>query len=192
MKKFKPLLVNLTILVLISLISAALVFVCQKMLTSVIAINDSAKIEQIKMHEKLSKSKDEENELRRKIVKYQEIDAKGFIGNEHRLDWIEQIKSIKQNRKLIEVQYELQPQQIIDTSLISGNVSSVEFMTSIMKLKLLLLHEGDLINFLADLSKMDAFIRVKQCNVERLNVPVKNAQLRADCIIEWITLRKKR
>jgi hypothetical protein len=71
-------------------------------------------------------------------------------------------------------------------------MSSIEFMTSTMKLRMLLLHEGDLINFLSDIGKIDAFIRVKQCSVERLNVIVKNAQLKADCDIEWITLRQKR
>jgi hypothetical protein len=47
------------------------------------------------MQAKLARASEEQQELRDKIARFQELKAKGYIGAEHRLDWIEAIARIK-------------------------------------------------------------------------------------------------
>jgi len=163
---------------------------------------------------KLSHARDEELELRQKFSRYGEIMGSGYIGNEHRLDWIEQIRKIKTARKLLDIQYEFAPQQALDDSgpgtISSGSagarsptapatsvnpgatVIGYDFMVSNMSLHMLLLHEEDLLNFLSDLHDgIRAYLRVNKCDVQRYSSPGSAAQLKADCSIDWITLREK-
>jgi len=92
------------------------------------------------------------------------------------------------------------PQKTVDAALLpEGAVGGgYEFMSSAMKLQMQLLHEGDLLGFLADLrANVRALIVVRQCNVERIARATSNergtqAQLKADCDIDWITLREKK
>ena len=68
-------------------------------------------------------------------------------------------------------------------------------MTSQMRLQLQLLHEGELLPFLADLrDAVQALVQVRACTIERLGSGSpnrgNNAQLTADCTLEWITLRE--
>lgn len=145
---------------------------------------------------RLSRARDEEQDLRSKIERFRTLSNRGLIGQERRLDWVEQIRRIKEARKLIDVQYELRPQQPLDPALVPAGDAPFEFMESQMHLQMQLLDEDDLLNFLADLrSTVTAFIRVKSCSVERVAAdnPAASgiAQLRADCTLDWITLREK-
>jgi hypothetical protein len=147
---------------------------------------------QKELRSKLSRASSEQDELRGFIAQYQKLEARGVIGDEHRLGWIEKLRNITQQRKLLDMTYELQPQQPTDPVVTNGPTGDVEFMTSIMKMRLMMLHEEDLTNFISDLSaSVDAIIRVHQCNVERIANPTSQAQLMANCTIEWITVRQK-
>jgi len=146
---------------------------------------------------KLSRAREEEQELREKINRFQALKAKGFIGPEKRLDWIETIARIKTARRIFKLDYELAPQRPVDASMLPGGASAggFELMASQMKLQMQLLHEGELLSFLAELRKsVEALIQVRSCSIERMP-PSKidrstNAQLRVDCTLEWITLRE--
>ena len=146
---------------------------------------------------KLSRAREEEQELREKIGRFQALKAQGFIGPEKRLDWIETVARIKTARRIFKLDYELAPQRPVDAALLPGGAAAggYEIMASQMKLQLHLLHEGELLGFLAELRKsVEAMIQVRSCVIERLP-PSKvdrstNAQLRADCTLEWITLRE--
>lgn len=134
---------------------------------------------------KLAQARDERQESMRMLTLYQDIAAHGFIGNERRLDWVEQIRKIRTQRKLLDVQYELAPQQSI------GGKAGIEIFASNMKLQMQLLHEEDLLNFIGDLrGAVPAYLRIRSCNIERLE-PAANtvAQLKAECSIDWITYR---
>jgi hypothetical protein len=146
---------------------------------------------------KLSRAREEEQELREKINRFQALKAQGFIGPEKRLDWIETIARIKTARRISKLDYELAPQRPVDASMLPGGASAggFELMASQMKLQLQLLHEGELLTFLAELRKsVEALIQVRSCSIDRMP-PSKvdrsnNAQLRVDCTLEWITLRE--
>jgi hypothetical protein len=190
---FKRLWPNLLLLIVCAIASAGTVMLTQHKKDSSLAIDTKAHLDQAETQARLARARDEAQELRDKIARYGQIETRGLIGEEHRLEWLERIQSIKSARKLIDVQYELQPQQPIDASLLSGSAGDLEFMSSSMQLHLLLLHEADLLDFIADLNaSVDAFVRVRQCNVKRIPGEARMAQLRADCTLEWITLRRKK
>lgn len=149
---------------------------------------------------KLSRAREEEQEIRAKIGRYQEIVERGYITPEQRLDWIERIDQVRAKRKLIDVQYELSPQKPVEPALLPEGATGggYEYLSSSMKLRMQLLHEDDLLGFLTDLrAKVRALLIVRSCDVERVVAPASGerttrAQLKADCDIEWVTLREKK
>lgn len=147
---------------------------------------------------KLSRAREEEQEIKQKIARFNDLTARGIIGDERRIDWVEQIRQIKQARKLFDIQYEIAPQQPADAVIAPGRSAGFDFLSSPMQLQMKLLHEDDLLVFLADLrSVAKAYIRVRKCDVSRLpkasgdrgSIP---PQLNADCSIEWITIHERK
>ncbi len=148
---------------------------------------------------RISRAREEEADLRDRIALFNQLRARGIIGQEERLDWVEQIARIKAKRRLLDLQYELSPQHAVDDTLLSAGPTAggYEFMASTMKLKMTLRHEDDLLGFLDDLrSAVHARLLVRECTIDR-SVPSQDpsglaGQLRAACTIEWITLREKK
>lgn len=141
---------------------------------------------------------EEEQDMRGRIRRFQELTEKGIIGQEERLDWVEHIARIKSARRLLDVQYEIQPQAPISAAALPGGAAAgaYEIMASTMKLHMQLLHEDDLLGFIADLRQaVHADLLVRECRMERNagggQAPVQ-AQLQADCTIDWVTLREKK
>jgi hypothetical protein len=149
------------------------------------------------MQAKLARASDEQQELRDKIDRFQQLKAKGYIGAERRLDWIEAIARIKTARRILKLEYELSPQRQVDSTLLPGGASAggFELMASQMRLQLELLHEAELLAFLAELrDTVQALVKVRSCTIERIatgnTIRSGNlAQLKADCVLEWITLK---
>ena len=138
---------------------------------------------------KLKQVRAEEAEIKQKSALYSNLRARGIIGEEQRLAWVELIKEIKESRKLLDMQYEFSPQQALELPALSG----FSFKSSPMKLQMKLLHEGDLLNFISDLRKhAKAYVRVRSCNVVRIQraaAPTGDAALLlADCQLDWITI----
>lgn len=146
---------------------------------------------------KLARAREEEQELRDKIGSFQALKAKGYIGPERRLDWIETIARIKTAQRIFKLEYDFTPQRPVDAGLLPGGSAAggFEIMSSQMRLQIELLHEGELLAFIAELSNaVQALVLVRSCNIERIP-PGKtdrgnNAQLKAECTLEWITLKE--
>ncbi|MCB1891211.1 MAG: hypothetical protein KIT42_13280 [Rhodocyclaceae bacterium] len=156
-----------------------------------------AQARQKESQDKLARARDEELEIKKKIARFNELSNRGIFGEELRLDWIELIRRIKEARKLIDVRYEIAPQQVLDAGILPGSSGSYVYLTSTMQLRMKLLHEEDLLNFLSDLrASAHAYIRVRRCDVERLPRASDSGgippQLGADCTIDWITVREKK
>lgn len=140
---------------------------------------------------KLKRVRSEENEIKDKSAIFSRLQARGVIGEEQRLEWVELLKDIREKRRLIDLQYEIAPQRPLDAAPGSG----FAFVASAMKIQLKLLHEEDLTRFLNDLRQQaKALVQIKSCNVSRLPRGSSEngtpAQLQADCQIDWITLRE--
>ena len=148
---------------------------------------------------KLARASEEQQELRDKIGRFQALKARGYIGPERRLDWIETIDRIKAARRIIKLGYEFAPQRPVDASVLPGGSSAGGFdiMSSQMRLHLQLLHEGELLAFLADLRKaVQAVVQVRSCAIDRIPADAanrsNNAQLQVECTLEWISLRESK
>ena len=149
---------------------------------------------------KLSRATDEEQEIREKIARYLDITRRGLIGREERLAWVEEIARIKANRKLFDIEYEILPQKPVDPVLLPDGAAAggYEFMASTMHLQMRLLHEEDLLGLVRDLgARSKALLHVRSCTVDRISATGGTerpdaAQLKADCIIEWITIRERK
>ena len=154
--------------------------------------------EQQQIRSRLASAQDEERELRSKIALFQDLEARGIIGQEERLNWVEQIARVKAARRLIEVQYEIAPQKNLTGAILPGGsiAGDYEFMASAMKLQMPLLHENDLLGLISDLRRsVHAHLLVRDCTIDRTAAGsdrTTSAQLRADCTIDWVTLREKR
>lgn len=176
----------------------AIVFASVQMRDAEIKNQAAAQSKRKDIQGRLSRAREEELEIKSKIARYNELSARGIFGEEMRLDWVEQIRGIKNARKLFDIQYEIAPQQAIDAAVLPGAGAEFEFLSSAMRMKMKLLHEEDLLAFLSDLSATaKAYLRVRRCDVERLpkaggdsrGVP---PQLGADCSIDWITIRARK
>jgi hypothetical protein len=191
---------SVAILVILALLGAAVVFGAMQLTKAAQAEARKVETERGDIRNKLARARDEEQEIRARIARYQELVERGYVTEEQRLEWIERIAQIKAARKLIDVQYELMPQKPVEAGLLpEGNSGGgYEFMSSTMKLQMQLLHEDDLLGFLTDLrTRVRALIVVRQCTVERIPRGGAaergvQAQLKADCDLDWITLREKR
>jgi len=151
----------------------------------------AATAERNEFESKLKQVRNEENEIKQKSALFSELQARGVIGEEQRLEWVELLKDIRDKRRLLDLQYEISPQRPLDANPGSG----FAFYASTMKLQLKLLHEEDLTRLLDDLrSQARALIQVRSCNVTRLPhggaEPGSLAQLQADCQIDWVTLHE--
>lgn len=145
---------------------------------------------------RLARASEEENELRTKIDRFKALEARGYIGPERRLDWAEAIARIKAARRIFKLDYEFAPQRPVDASILPGGASAggFEIMASQMHLQVQLLHENELLGFLAELrDAVQALVQVRSCTMERLPPDSADrgnkAQLKAECTLEWITLK---
>src|SRR4051812_43864630 len=129
---------------------------------------DAARAQRSAAQERVSKVSEEEREIRESLIFYRRMQRQGMIGGENRLDWIDAIAKIKSERKLFEIKYNIDAQKPLDYP---GVVSakSMDFFVSRMKLDMLLLHEEDLLNFLADLRTVGkSHVSVRHCSVSRV------------------------
>lgn len=153
--------------------------------------------EQAEIQVRLARIDDDAAQMLTFGERYRKLLAQGYIGPERRLDWVEHIAQIKAARQLFDLRYAFAAQQPLDAGHTPSQVAAggFEFMTSTMTLHLPLLHEDDLLGFLGDLTaRVPALLRVRACTVERRvhddGATARGAQLSADCVVDWITLKE--
>lgn len=184
---------SIALLLLAALLAAGMVFGVIHYASQAEQSLRQAQAQQAESRTRLSRVQDDEQEIRAKIDRYREIIERGRTQPERRLDWVETLRSIKEKRRLLSMEYEIAPQRPLDAKMVvSGGYN---FLTSPMKLDMMLLHENDLLGLLADLSaQVPAVVSVRQCVLERLPGNAQQRQaalLRAQCEIDWITLQEK-
>jgi hypothetical protein len=156
---------------------------------------DAMTAQRREVQSRLARATEEEREIRENLQQYKAIAERGIIGEERRLDWIDTIAAIKNERHLFSIRYELDAQRPLDYPGFSGG--GVDFMVSRMKIEMQLLHEEDLLHFIDDLSRrVKSYLSVRSCMVTRLDraaIPGTSLapRLRADCVFDMITIRNK-
>ena len=200
-KDLKRLQWAIAFLVIMSLVGGGAVWTTEQMKKSSNKALLDATAARKDIQAKLAQARDEQQELTEKLNRFQALKARGYIGPERRLDWIDAIARIKAARRIFKLDYEFAPQRPVDASILPGGAAAggFEIMSSQMRLHMQLLHEGELLAFLSDLttelrSSVEALVLVRSCTTERLAPGSTDrgskAQLKADCTLEWITLKE--
>ena len=124
---------------------------------------------------------------------YNQLLASGFIGEEHRIEWIETLRQIHAQHKLFSIDYSIGLQENYQPSFLP-NRGNFTLHRSIMSLKLDMLHEGDLLNLIDGLRTQTTPYLVRDCEIKRpisasVNTKTIAANMQANCEIDWLTLR---
>jgi len=152
----------------------------------------AAKVERTQSAERLARIAEEEREVKEKLDVYQQLKRLNVMGEERRLEWADAITRIRAQRELLDLRYRVERQQLLSSA--AGKPANVDFFASTMRVDLALLHEEDLLRFLADLrASGNAYYSVKKCAVSRTGQAASSTsiiapRLRADCEIDLITI----
>lgn len=148
------------------------------------------------VQKKLSSANEEEREIEANLQQYQALAARGIIGEENRLDWIDTVTAIKNERRLFNISYSIEPQKELDYPGFSPG-GGVKFVVSRVKIAIQLLHEEDLLNFIDDLAtRGKPYLSVRSCNVGREDRSGGGTtlapRLQAECVFDLITISHKK
>jgi hypothetical protein len=124
---------------------------------------------------------------------YNQLLGTGYIGEEHRIEWIETLRQIHAQNKLFSIDYSIGLQENYKPSFIPS-LGNFTLHRSVMSLKLDMLHEGDLLALLDGLREQTTPYIVRDCEIRRpvgAAVNIKNiaANMQANCEVDWLTLR---
>jgi hypothetical protein len=150
-----------------------------------------ARVQRAQSAERLARIAEEEREVKEKLDVYRQLMSLNVLGEERRLEWADAIARIRTQRELLDLRYRVERQRPLVS--VPGKPANVDFYASSMRVDIALLHEEDLMRFLADLrASGNAYYSVKRCALERTGQAATGAgivpRLRADCEIDLITI----
>lgn len=124
---------------------------------------------------------------------YQRLIKEGFIGEERRIEWVDNLRTIHQENKLFGINYSIASQEDYKPTF-TLNTGPFVLRRSVMKLELSMLHEGDLANLIEALKAKETtpFIP-RDCEITRVSTDITNKltpNLLASCEIDWLTIRE--
>jgi len=142
------------------------------------------------IEQRLAQVRTEEEDLKQRAALFQQLEKRGIIGDEKRLDWTELLAETQRELRIPGLKYEFGAQMPVD----AGNGTPYSWFASPAKLQLRLLHEEDLLRFLERIQgSAKAMVLVRSCKVAPLARTGDNreafAQFFADCEMQWLTLR---
>lgn len=131
---------------------------------------------------------------RQYVESYFEYSKRGVIGDEQRLNWIEEIQEINKRLKLPSLKYEISPQTVSDIPGLNLP-ANISVRSSTMRLSAGLLHEGDALFILETLRKeAGGFYALQQCRMDsrlpesRLDYRPNVSYVDMDCRLDWYTI----
>lgn len=137
---------------------------------------------------RLQKSGEEKAVILRYLPEYQALENQGFIGAEQRINWLDGLRMANSGAGLYGIEYQIGAQQPYPNQ---AGTNALPFQQSLMKVKLRLLHEEDLMRFFSALNdqRVGTFA-LNECAIERADAEATLTQpsLRAECELAWITL----
>jgi len=151
----------------------------------------AAQAERQQSGERLARIAEEEREVKEKINVYQRLKALNILGDERRLEWADAVTRIRTQRELLDLRYRVERQRQLGS--LPGKPGNVDFYASAMRVDLAMLHEEDLLRFLADLRESgNAYYSVRSCQLSRSGPGGGGTaiapRLRAECTIDLITI----
>lgn len=124
--------------------------------------------------------------------RYRKLEARGFIGEEPRLQWLETLRRMGEENGILAMEYRLHEQRpySLPPAVDSG---SYQVYASAMDLQVDALHEGDLLLFLDHLHGQESgLVVVDGCTLRRQGgdeVLPGAANVRAACKLSWFSIR---
>lgn len=136
------------------------------------------------------RSGDEKDTIVRYLGSYEVLQREGVVGEERRINWIDGLRLANIRSELFGVDYQIGVQQPYAVDLDAGNI---KLRQSVMKIRFPVLHEGDLLRFLATLEEQRVgLFTVNKCSLDRAGPatgsPRYQPNLGAECDLAWITL----
>jgi hypothetical protein len=142
-------------------------------------------------HQRYQTSGMEKETIVNYLPRYQRLIDHGFIGEERRIEWVDDLRTIHQQNKLFGINYSIGAQEQYKPNF-TLNTGPFTLHRSTMKIELSMLHEGDLLTMIDGLLARDATpFMLRECVITRLTDFVKNKlapNLLADCELDWITI----
>ncbi len=138
----------------------------------------------------LAAQSDQEN-MSAYAFEYNALQAQRVIGDEHRLDWMEGLEKLRQQRSVLDFKYTIAPQQGYAPSppLDAGNYN---LSRSSMTMQIDVLHEEQLLHLFADMRKqMYGWFMLDGCSLSRTGGVDELAPLKAECTGGWFTMKSK-
>jgi hypothetical protein len=122
---------------------------------------------------------------------YDRLEEIGFVGAEQRLDWVDSLRTANSEALLYGVEYQIGQQENFPAA--SLGAAGLPMHHSSMRVKLQLLHEGDLMGFFQRLAgaRRGVFM-ITGCAMTRISVAASPEQpnLNAECDLSWITVEE--
>ena len=139
-------------------------------------------------------AKRERDDLQASSVIFADLVDRGMLQEEKRLDFVERLEQLRVQFRLAGLEYEISPQHPLALS--GARVfNTVDVLASRVKLKMLALHEGDLLGFVNALDRpAKGFQHIERCEMQRLEAAANTAlpRVQGECLLDWISMREKR
>lgn len=125
---------------------------------------------------------------------FRDLRARGIIGDEDRLQWIEVLTNIRRQYPQMQLKYRIEPQ--LPADFIAEAPQGMRVMASRMHLTFLAAHEGQLLMLLQTLDKDARGMHLlRQCHIQRSKLERGQTEwvappLESKCVIEWLTVRQ--
>lgn len=139
-------------------------------------------------HRNYVAARQDEGLMRDTIARFKALEARGVVGEEARLDWVEHVNAARQSARLQRLDFELRPRRRI------GAQGGGGFMltASTMQVRSQPAHAGRLLDFLDALSpERTALTRVRSCEIGYPPPADVRELLEFDCEIDWITVTRR-
>lgn len=123
--------------------------------------------------------------------RYLELVKNSVIGKENRLNWIETLQTITNDRNMPSVKYNISSQKLVLDKTGQHQAQGLNIYRSNMTLDIKMAHEGDLFAILNALeTKAQGLFVVDSCNINSANASVNSGDnMRAHCELGWYTFK---
>jgi len=153
---------------------------------------EAARVQQHQANEaakqKLQRSNTEKQLIEQHRDAYQALVARGFVGPENRLAWLEAVQQANRDARLYGLDYSLEPRTVVQQPDLT-----VPLGQTVMRIRMPMLVEDDLANFLSALQQRSTGIfRVRTCQIARSGdgapQPINKPELETECELLWFTI----
>lgn len=180
----------LLVLIVVAAAAFAAVYFTQQRTAATQAQLDLARTALMNIRQKSAQADQEKQLIQRYLAAYEDLRRSGTVGPEQRVNWLDALRAANQAAHTLGVDYQLSQQTAAPIKLDTGRY---KLQQTTMKLRIKLLHEEDLLNFLHALDAQHAGLYLVQgCSLSRsvqgaFSVRVE-PKLDAECELAWLSL----